>query len=717
METTYVFAGGYGEHVELLDLRMLGGSSSNSVLERYSPNVFTGRKSSVCVSSIDVTRDGRELLVSYENDQIYSFRIFGNSPCSAGPSLKEMEDSIKFYESDSSRSIDYHAMYGGHVNCVTFLKQAAYAGPNDEYILTGGDAGKAWIYERLTGAVAALLNADRNACNGIVPHPTLPYFVTYGIDRSAKVWRARSTPESPLARAEASVNISEYESTPLRRNWYEIRADFFLSRSDETPLVFPDEMSALNKSDEDTDLCGREVTGTSYKTLCSIYGNSLRCLDSELSAIKSRNVQAKMSDSFGTLAQSLHVHTVGISWRRLQSQATRLGMRVNICAPWVFEKYISMKNPVCGFHQADLVPDHPSDWIAYHPLTQNVPFPDAYSNLIELHRAYPGHESMSFDNDFKKSSLCLPWLSDELQQKYMNTETSGWDSGTETPLSSIKSEKLPSPKSSKEELRNNRDQSEHDKVASTRSNVALTPLQTRSGHILEDTIVVLKNGGNEAMKQGLYYKAAERYDKAISYCAVALMPHLESDKILAPFTAAFLMCGDASDFPPGAPCKIWSPLSRNYLAIRLNLSLLMLKPEFNRPSVAADEALMVLNQLGPFTTKMGAVVFPDVVTRDKEPIETYKEAKAIQAKAYFRLGCARYELKEYAKAVKSFQSSLDCFHELQSATETTNPDAPRRQPDAVLLRRLQDAKVQLKRKRERTNKKFQSALGSSPTKS
>ena len=176
MESTYVFAGGSSKFVELLDLRMIGRSSSNIVLERYCPNVFKDEKPSVSVSGIDVTRDGRELLVSYENDQIYTFRIFGGTSCSL--TSKEIEDSGKLFESDSSRSIDYHAMYGGHENRVTFLKQTAYAGPNDEYILTGCDAGKAWVYERSTGAIAAILSVDRNACNGFVPHPNLPYFVS-----------------------------------------------------------------------------------------------------------------------------------------------------------------------------------------------------------------------------------------------------------------------------------------------------------------------------------------------------------------------------------------------------------------------------------------------------------------------------------------------------------------------------------------------------------
>ena len=114
-----------------------------------------------------------------------------------------------------------------------------------------------------------------------------------------------------------------------------------------------------------------------------------------------------------------------------------------------------------------------------------------------------------------------------------------------------------------------------------------------------------------------------------------------------------------------------------------------------------------------FRSKKGKVILSDVVS-DNEPTETYLEAKAVEAKAYFRLGCATYELKDYAKSVKSFQSSLDCFYEIQKVSATTTPGVPPRKPDAVLLRRLHDAKVQLKKKKERTNEKLRSAFGSSP---
>jgi hypothetical protein len=36
----------------------------------------------------------------------------------------------------------------------------------------------------------AFIRADHSTCNGILPHPALPYFITYGIDSTVKLWRA-----------------------------------------------------------------------------------------------------------------------------------------------------------------------------------------------------------------------------------------------------------------------------------------------------------------------------------------------------------------------------------------------------------------------------------------------------------------------------------------------------------------------------------------------
>ena len=134
-QSAYVFAGGGGADVGLYDLRMTpgsagGGSSYSQVVQRYRPRALDGNKSSsVAVSGIDLSRDRRELLVSYESDHVYTFPIFGGN---RNPTLDDIDGETDGTTRDKDEPVPEIAAYGGHLNRLTFLKMAKYAGPNDE---------------------------------------------------------------------------------------------------------------------------------------------------------------------------------------------------------------------------------------------------------------------------------------------------------------------------------------------------------------------------------------------------------------------------------------------------------------------------------------------------------------------------------------------------------------------------------------------------------
>lgn len=204
-------AGGSSAEVALCDLRMTDGISSK-IVQKYCPRNLA-LVDMISVSGLDISKDGKELLVSYESDQIYTFPIFPRSSCAAGPTVDEI---TQLSDGGHNEVLHELACYGGHLNRFTFLKVSAmelqceqtiiygltyhkffpipqnakYAGPRDEYICTGSDSGRAWIYDKTNGSVVSLLNADHSTCNGVIPHPSLPFFITYGIDPTAKLWRA-----------------------------------------------------------------------------------------------------------------------------------------------------------------------------------------------------------------------------------------------------------------------------------------------------------------------------------------------------------------------------------------------------------------------------------------------------------------------------------------------------------------------------------------------
>ena len=290
-DSAYVFVGSSSGDVALCDLRMISNTSSR-IVQHYRPSCF-GPYEPVSVSGLDISRDQKELLVSYESDQIYSFPVFPSCKSAAGPSVEELasysaaiaassctdesEDEDKL--GGTSRLLPEFASYGGHLNRFTFLKRATFAGPNDEYICTGSDSGHAWIYEKATGAVVSLLKADHSTCNGIVPHPTLPFFATYGLDSTAKLWRAAhpvgdDTDDSDLGRSRTAHDTT-YEESQLVRSWKgtQSKLDLFcdpdIAEDMNEFTLFPDEVPSHD--DEDDDMFGG-LAGVLFRSMSRFGG-------------------------------------------------------------------------------------------------------------------------------------------------------------------------------------------------------------------------------------------------------------------------------------------------------------------------------------------------------------------------------------------------------------------------------------------------------------
>ena len=134
LESAYVFAGGTKDcTVGLYDLRMTGSDSSSTarIVQIYQPRALANKSVSkeVSVSGIDVSKNKRELLVSYESDHIYTFPIFG---CNDDPTNLDFDKLTASTATDTNKVVSELATYGVHLNRLTFLKAAKYAGPNDE---------------------------------------------------------------------------------------------------------------------------------------------------------------------------------------------------------------------------------------------------------------------------------------------------------------------------------------------------------------------------------------------------------------------------------------------------------------------------------------------------------------------------------------------------------------------------------------------------------
>lgn len=628
--------------------------SRGHIIQRYRPSIFMFEDEvDISVSGLDLSYDKQDVLVSYERDQIYTFPVFPNVNSRAGPTI----DHLRHFENDTEdpgeefdimrNYEDVHeaceqATYGGHYNRFTFLKNARYAGPRDEFICTGSDSGHAWIYERATGSVVSFLAADRSTCNGVIPHPILPLFITYGIDTTAKLWRA-TTPvssfvdDSPAGRLQCHRQ-SKYEmSTPVK-NWRMVHQQ-------------------LKIFGEDSDCKGENllpdiISENDFSISTRTIRNDLHNLPNALKQNMYAFLRAALSGNKLPVESRLFQLQWRASWMRLRHQADRLGLRLNLylpwilknrncfdenggfnlSLPWILENRKASNNENGSVHQADLIPDFPSDWIPYDPQMAE----DPHNHALDF-----------FDFNTNKRYM------DFYSERYSNFESI--ESHFESKMTAFN--------------------------ASIIENVdALDKVSVHT--LLYETMLTLKDAGNEALKLELFDLAARRYDKAIQYGAVASME----------------IVGDGLGFATEQRLELqacggfiaeWRPLLKVLIICRLNLALLMLKPWFMRYNHTMEQCQLALQELNVFCTRKA---------KEKLSEETYIDIMSLRAKAYFRLGSAQSATGRYKVAIESFENSLTSSQEANS------------KPDNIVLKRLSEAKRKSRQKRER-QKRRKTSLG------
>lgn len=78
-------------------------------------------------------------------------------------------------------------VYEGHRNHHT-VKGVNFFGPNTEYVISGSDCGRIFIWRKKGGKLVALMKGDNKVVNCLEPHPSATVLATSGIDYTLKIW-------------------------------------------------------------------------------------------------------------------------------------------------------------------------------------------------------------------------------------------------------------------------------------------------------------------------------------------------------------------------------------------------------------------------------------------------------------------------------------------------------------------------------------------------
>lgn len=165
---------------------------------------------------------GPEILASYSANSVFLFDLNKTVQHGTGtsPSSYYGLTSIDGYENSEEDDPSYENEYSGHCNIRT-VKSVSFFGPRAEYVMSGSDDGRIFIWDKKTAKLVNMMKGDRSVVLFFLPtclffrevvnvlsgHPFDPVLATVGIDKTVKIW----TPN-----AEYPTDLSEFQAVHER---------------------------------------------------------------------------------------------------------------------------------------------------------------------------------------------------------------------------------------------------------------------------------------------------------------------------------------------------------------------------------------------------------------------------------------------------------------------------------------------------------------------
>jgi len=179
---------GSDEYVRIYDtrkLRMDGNSIFGDPTEHFCPPHLIGEnKDGITGLAYSQTS---ELLASYSHDNIYLFSR------EHGLHLNNIEvDEQLLMDGTNPLScrrdeLPIPKTFKGHQNQHT-IKGVNFLGPNCDYVTSGSDCGRIFIWRKKDGELIRVMTGDKNIVNCVEQHPSGIVVASSGIDNDIKIW-------------------------------------------------------------------------------------------------------------------------------------------------------------------------------------------------------------------------------------------------------------------------------------------------------------------------------------------------------------------------------------------------------------------------------------------------------------------------------------------------------------------------------------------------
>ncbi|WOL16800.1 DDB1- and CUL4-associated factor 8 isoform X2 [Canna indica] len=209
---------GSNEYARVYDIRKYkwdGSTDRSYPTNYYCPRHLIGDKY-VGITGLAFS-DQSELLMSYNDELIYLFsKDQGLGP---NPVQESSKSTMKANVGDAAESNSLPSpidgdqtgpqVYKGHRNYET-VKGVSFFGRNCEYVTSGSDCGRIFIWRKKDGKLLRVMGGDRYVVNCIESHPYSAVIATSGIEKDIKIWTPNATEPAP------PVNLEEIKPNERR---------------------------------------------------------------------------------------------------------------------------------------------------------------------------------------------------------------------------------------------------------------------------------------------------------------------------------------------------------------------------------------------------------------------------------------------------------------------------------------------------------------------
>lgn len=187
---------GSDEYVRIYDSRKIdvnGNSSFGRPIEYFCPPHMMGENKDG-ISGLAFSQTS-ELLASYSYDNIYLFSRehglhFNNIEVGKRLLMDEIEGDCHINTAPlpfCRDKLPVPQIFKGHRNKHT-MKGVNFLGPNCDYVTTGSDCGRVFIWRKKDGELMRVMKGDKQIVNCVEQHPYGIVIANCGIDKDIKIW-------------------------------------------------------------------------------------------------------------------------------------------------------------------------------------------------------------------------------------------------------------------------------------------------------------------------------------------------------------------------------------------------------------------------------------------------------------------------------------------------------------------------------------------------